>query len=789
MHGIRTALLLGMVTVLSGCGGSGGTAADSPPSLTVSEPQVERDVAAGVPVDIAFQAFDDDSEALVDVFADADGDPSTTGDQYALFSGIPERDGALELRTWITNNVPAGSYRILLRIDDGSNPPVVTAAPGMVVVRANPAPAATIEFPPSYSVLEAGAVVVRGRASDENGIASLTVNGVVPLTDDGFATWELEFALSPGQNVITVATEDALGQRDEFAARAVAAYHGPVIHRVVDVDFDQAANRAYVLLPGNRVASVDMATGARNDVAGSHRGTGDDIDEWAGLALDTPRNRLLVWNHHGEVLAVDLATRHRTVVFDNGTVNEHIGAWDPDGQRLVLAERNLVSVIDVATGQVLRRSIPARTGFRNEQVSGAAWDPVRGLVFLSQWYRNIADSTIEDSRIIALDPGDGTWDELDGGGPGLPDFLWNIRRDASSDRLYVIDFNGNVTAVDPDTGDRERFLDVSATPGPQPEDPFRLVVDTARDRAFWFDERARPLVAADLAAGTLSIPWPNDRAGSGVPFAPAYDVLETGDGAVFLATSDGVLRIAPETGERTLFALDGQRVGSLAGDAAALYVGDWSDDAIYVIRNGALEEVSGPSRGAGPVLGDARSLLLEENGSRLAVLTRDGLYHVDVATGDRAAVSDAATGTGPALNDPQSVIADPLGAGYVVTLTRSVVAVDASTGDRTEVSGRNRGSGTGFSILQYGAADSADTLILLEPFLDKIISVDRATGDRTQVLQVVGWILDFGNSGGFGARLDAERRVLHVAQVQGQGGPPALHTIDLVTGLHARRAD
>ena len=75
---------------------------------------------------------DPDDSAVTDLFADADGDLSTTNDQFAIAAGRPELDGAPQNVAWDTAGVPAGSYWILIVISDGMFAPVQAASAGKV---------------------------------------------------------------------------------------------------------------------------------------------------------------------------------------------------------------------------------------------------------------------------------------------------------------------------------------------------------------------------------------------------------------------------------------------------------------------------------------------------------------------------------------------------------------------------------------------------------------------------------------------------------------------------------
>jgi hypothetical protein len=182
-------------------------------------------------------------------------------------------------------------------------------------------------------------------------------------------------------------------------------------------------------------------------------------------------------------------------------------------------------------------------------------------------------------------------------------------------------------------------------------------------------------------------------------------------------------------------------------------------------------------------------MLLENGGARLAVVTGTELFHVDVATGDRTLVSDGTIGAGPEFNSSCSLALDPLGTGYLVTGVRNVLAVDPATGDRTEISGANRGEGIRLTIIEFGGLLTDQSMLVIDPFLQNTILVDLATGDRTKVYGWFDRMLEFGHTGAFAGRLDGLRGILDVAQNRGNRQPPALHTIDLVTGAVARRAD
>jgi hypothetical protein len=129
------ALLVAAALVAAGCS-SGGTNApiNAAPTVTVSAPQTDVDVATGTSVPVTYADNDPDDVATTDVYADLDGNLATTGDQYPLGTSLDEQDGASRTIMWDTAGIPEGAYFIVIVTNDGTNPAVTTVCPGKVNV-------------------------------------------------------------------------------------------------------------------------------------------------------------------------------------------------------------------------------------------------------------------------------------------------------------------------------------------------------------------------------------------------------------------------------------------------------------------------------------------------------------------------------------------------------------------------------------------------------------------------------------------------------------------------------
>jgi hypothetical protein len=78
----------------------------------------------------------------------------------------------------------------------------------------NLASTASVHFPLSGSQTTGNVINVRGTASDPEAdeIISITVNGVLADTDDGFASWRVDdLALLDGANTLEVVVQDETG--------------------------------------------------------------------------------------------------------------------------------------------------------------------------------------------------------------------------------------------------------------------------------------------------------------------------------------------------------------------------------------------------------------------------------------------------------------------------------------------------------------------------------------------------------------------------------------------------
>ena len=146
-----------------------------------------------------------------------------------------------------------------------------------------------LTFPPPSSLTNDSTIVVTGTASDANGVADVSVNGVPATTTDGFAHWQAAVPLTNGANTLTVAASDALGATDPDAAQATIERRPP-LDTPFGIGLDAPGGRALVSDIGRgAIVAVDLATGERTILSDSTTGTGPVFQFPTGIAVDGTR--------------------------------------------------------------------------------------------------------------------------------------------------------------------------------------------------------------------------------------------------------------------------------------------------------------------------------------------------------------------------------------------------------------------------------------------------------------------------------------------------------------------
>lgn len=175
------------------------TAAPAQPELVVHEPAGLLRVSRGGDVVLELTAVDPVGASTVTLFADADGDVLTAGDQYELGTTVTSTTAAVQRITASLTGVPYGTWQVLATLP-GTPPRLVAAAPG------------TIEH------FDAAFAVQDGGSNTEEGLAvALLADGSVVTTGRfaGFASfgdWPSWVSLSSwGGDDVFVCRYDAAG--------------------------------------------------------------------------------------------------------------------------------------------------------------------------------------------------------------------------------------------------------------------------------------------------------------------------------------------------------------------------------------------------------------------------------------------------------------------------------------------------------------------------------------------------------------------------------------------------
>lgn len=135
-----------LLLLVAGCTKSGAVVPtpvpDASPTVAVLEPSADVLMEPGPAVRIEYVDEDGEGFCSTCLYADVDGDLTTTGDQIAIALDRPGGDGATQAVLWDTTGAASGAYRILAVAADGANAPIDAAAPGVI----------TINVPPTVSV-------------------------------------------------------------------------------------------------------------------------------------------------------------------------------------------------------------------------------------------------------------------------------------------------------------------------------------------------------------------------------------------------------------------------------------------------------------------------------------------------------------------------------------------------------------------------------------------------------------------------------------------------------------
>jgi DNA-binding beta-propeller fold protein YncE len=518
---------------------------------------------------------------------------------------------------------------------------------------------------------------------------------VAPYPDGSMAV----FSLDPDTGVLTVVSAP-----DSNA------------HFSCCLDVDEPRGRA-VAAEGNRIYTVDLSTGVRRLVSGS--GPSFFARE---VAVDEARNRVFV-TAGTDVFAVDLVTGERTrfhsedeclvLGADMDTVNDRLlitlddcGSIQslPSAQTQVQGESAVVALDPVTGAPKIIADAATGTGPLFILPDRIEVDPANGRAFVLDFLSNTlfrVDLVTGDRRVLASD--------TVGSGPVF--FSRRMAFDEVNDRVLMLDRSRRkVLAVDPATGNRSVLMSLASVgdgPVMRISGSADMIVDAAGDRLLMLNRsRFGTLTIVDLATGDRTLVSGED-AGSGIAFDNPFGL------------------VLDEARDRALV-LDSYRSALLAVDLATgvrtALISDLNDGQVKSQFGLVLDAAS------------RRAYYLEttyEGTARLAAVIA-----VDVDTATRAVLSDATHGAGPVLQEGSSLVLDPAGGRLLIIeyYTGNVVAVDLATGDRALVSPETAGAPTSLATAMHATMDTQAKRVIAfaGPARNRrpLVAVDLATGER-----------------------------------------------------------
>ena len=603
------------------------------------------------------------------------------------------------------------------------------------------APSASIIFPPASAMVDFNLIRVRGTANDAQGdpIASVSVNGVVAETDDGFANWQVIVPVGLGENTLTVTTTDNKQNSDNAAVSTVVHAHAlPFLSEpgASGIEVDEANNR--VLVVDNvrpALFAFDLSTGKRTVISSNSDldvfdnqqavGSGPGFDFPKNLVLDAVNHRVLLNEQSArKVYSVDLNTGERSVLFDMKNTSgsgpalrlNRMALLDLANDRLLVLDgidRDLrlfaISLADETRTLISdNSSVPVNPNFDyilNNPESMLLDSANNRVILADNTMKSIIAINLNNGNQTVLSGFNSTDNSIVGDGPDF-DRPVDVDIDTSRNQLLVTDAGLNAFfIVDLTTGDRT-LLEGSGT---------KFIRLTAADflgdnQIVAVDGEIETVIMVDRNTGDRSL-LSNNGIGEGPRLETPRSFVQLNASQLLIADSEAnhLFHMDVSNGNRSIF-IDGKDTILNSPRALAL---DKANNRVLIIDNVDNDEssprllslnleseilsiITGAGTGSGPEMSIPGYIALDTTNNRLLVTDsgQDALFSINLATGERSIISDDET-SGPEFSNPTGLALKSDGNTALVVDARTGVlfSVNLQTGARTVISGKNPDTG------------------------------------------------------------------------------------------------
>jgi len=579
-------------------------------------------------------------------------------------------------------------------------------------------PTASIIFPTAQTLTTEKRIIVRGSATDNGTIASVTVNNVTASSNNKFLNWRAVVPLEPGMNQISVLVTDLAGNSNNEVP-IVTVESRPLFLDKTRIAYNNASAKLIFFdatLEG--LYAFDASSQAYQVISDESKpeGGSDFFKNIINFDIDASTNSIYMIDELGSLdrlMQVDLATGLRTIVTED---SEPFAAH-------TLREPRHIEIDSAANVAYVLDGTPR--GFGRRAV--IKFDLTTGLASVLPLISDVSSA-----------------------GPKIyrPS---NIALDAANKRLFLTEPGGihALFVIDLMTGMRSLFMPFSPS-----VKYFRgIAIDSQNQRALIYDaESNRRIVAIDLVSKELSTLVENltlsvNRSN---PVDMVYDDSNDQE-RVFIAAAGVIHQIDLKTGEESIFssntipdesnplnfarglAIDSAKnrlLVTTSKTAQIMAIDLASGERSIVSDNLTMPNDVNPLDTPGGIAIRGDQAYVVDSGN-LSIVSID---LADAANGARSILSDNnVIDENNTFNQLKALAVDTANARTLVVDSgrQALISVDNSSGERTVISDNRKPDSNSPIVIPQDLIIQGGRGLVLEFSTSSILSIDLADGTRT----------------------------------------------------------